>query len=372
MMGGCESKSTSLGDFTQISYSPKYASGFEIRAAHESKSSLVRIFNPWQGATGFEQQLFVARDGEQAPSGFDGMVVEAPVRRVVCMSSSHVAMLDALGEVKRVVGVSGIDYIVNDHVALHRQCGEIRDVGYDANVNFELIAAMKADVVLIYGVNGENRQLTSKFDEIGIPYIYVGDYIEESPLGKAEWMRLIGEICDCGSRADSLFTDVDTRYNQLKATISDHLADSDARPRVMLNTPYRDSWFLPSKRSYMVQLIEDAGGEAYASAGLSNSSQPIDIEQAYLYVSQADLWLNVGACASLSELSDHNPRFADMPCVASGRVYNNNARRNTVGGSDFWESGVVNPDIVLRDLATIIHPELAPKDGELYYYHQLK
>lgn len=372
LMWGCGAKSTSLDDFAEVLYAPRHASGFEIRAAHGSRSSLLRIFNPWQGASAFEQQVFVARQGESAPEGFTGTVVEAPVRRVVCMSSSHVAMLDAVGCAKRIVGVSGVDYIVNEHVAKHRLCGEIRDVGYDANVNFELIASMKSDVVLIYGVNGENRQLTAKFDEIGVPYIYIGDYIEESPLGKAEWLRVVGELCDCTERADSTFAAVEERYISLKNSISSYLKECDSRPDVLLNTPYRDTWFVPSARSYMVQLIEDAGGKTYTTKTTSTASQPIDIEQAYLLASQADLWLNVGFCTSLSELAQQNPRFAQMPCVVEGRVYNNNARRTAIGGSDFWESGVVNPDKILRDLITIIHPESGVTDGELYYYHQLK
>lgn len=372
LMCGCDTKSTSLEDFAEVTYSPRHASGFEIRAAHESKSSLLRIFNPWQGATGFEQQVFVARNDETAPEGFSGMVIKAPVRRVVCMSSSHVAMLDAIGQIKRIVGISGVDYIVNEYVASHRRCGEIRDVGYDANVNFELIASMKSDVVLIYGVNGENRQLTSKLDEIGVPYIYIGDYIEESPLGKAEWMRVVGELCDCGLRADSTFSAVEERYVSLKGKIADHLAKEESRPNILLNTPYRDTWFVPSPRSYMVRLIEDAGGRTYSAGNVTTASQPIDIEQAYLLATQADVWLNVGFCTSLAEFKAQNPRFAGVECVAKGRVYNNNARCTEIGGSDFWESGVVNPDKILRDLISIIHPDVAVAGEELYYYHQLR
>ena len=114
--------------------------------------------------------------------------VKAPVRRVVCMSSSHVAMFDAVGQVRRVAGVSGIDYISNPDVRKHRLCGEVRDVGYDTNLDFELLAAMCPDIILLYGVTGENTVITGKLRELNIPYIYIGDYVEESPLGKAEWL----------------------------------------------------------------------------------------------------------------------------------------------------------------------------------------
>jgi iron complex transport system substrate-binding protein len=126
----------------------------------------------------------------------------------------------------------------------------------------------------------------------------------------------------------------------------------------------------------MVQLIEDAGGEVFTAEGEGNSSSPIDIEQAILYATQSHLWLNPSGCNSIAELVALNPKFADTPPIRQGRVWNNNARQTAMGGSDFWESGVVRPDIILQDLALVLHPELAEHMGEskpmLYYYKQLE
>lgn len=145
----------------------------------------------------------------------------------------------------------------------------------------------------------------------------------------------------------------------------------------MLNTPYRDSWFIPSEQSYMVELIRDAGANCYTCSAEGNTSQPIDMEQAYTWAAAADYWLNVGPCNSLRQLTSQNPKFANIKAVTQYRVYNNNARQTASGGSDFWESGVVRPDLILRDLMAIFHPEL-PIDStqnsahKLYYYQQLK
>lgn len=371
----CGGRSISADDFDRREYVPEYASGFEILASDNSQSTLLRIFDPWQGAEGFEQRVFLSRDGETAPAGFTGQVVRTPARRIVCMSSSHVAMLEAVGEDSRIVGVSGIDYISNRYVNEHRRCGEVRDVGYDTNIDFELITAMRPDAVLIYGVAGESRQLTAKFEETGIPYIYIGDYLEQSPLGKAEWMRVAAEITGCGQRADSLFRGVCDRYSEVAAEVARHTAGHGegivTQPRVLLNTPYRDTWFMPSRKSYMVRLIHDAGGDTYTPDDETTASQPVEAEKAYMLAADADVWLNVGFCTTLAELAAQNPRFAGISAMREGRVYNNNARRTHAGGSDFWESGVVHPDIVLRDLAKILHPELYP-DHELYYYRQLQ
>ena len=121
----------------------------------------------------------------------------------------------------------------------------------------------------------------------------------------------------------------------------------------MLNTPYRDTWFLPSSQSYMIRLIEDAGGEYVYTKNDSDTSVAVDMEEAYLLANAADFWLNVGPCNTLAELTAQNPKFSGIPVVRSRNVYNNNRRQTPAGGSDFWESGVVRPDLVLRDLRTI-------------------
>ena len=356
-----------LEEFSVPKYTPRYASGFEISRTDDGESSLLRIRNPWQGADRVEQLLFIGRDGEPLPAGFTGQAVKAPVRHVVCMSSSHVAMFDALGQMRRVAGVSGIDYLSSDYIREHRYCGEVRDVGYDTNLNFELLAAMRPDLILLYGVTGENTVVTGKLQELGIPYIYIGDYMEESPLGKAEWLMAVAELAGCEQAGAALFEGICHRYDSLKQAAA--LRPRDTAPKVMLNTPYRDTWFMPSSKGYMVRLIEDAGGEYVYEKNSSNTSVPVDLEEAYLLANEADVWLNLGPLNTLGELKSQNPRFAEVPAVQAGRVYNNNRRQTPAGGSDFWESGVVRPDRVLEDLILLFRGGNA---DSAYYYKQLQ
>ena len=328
LASGCGGSATrSAADFTVEIYTPEYASGFDIRGRDKDAATLVTVRNPWQGAGNVEQHLLILREGAKAPAGLDAQVVKAPVRHVVCMSSSHVAMFDALGEVRRISGVSGIDYISNTYVNEHRYCGEVRDVGYDTNLNFELLASMRPDLVLLYGVTGENTVVTGKLRELGIPYIYVGDYMEESPLGKAEWLMVAAELCNVRDKGAETFRGIAARYNALKTRIAG--AARSPRPKVMLNTPYRDTWFMPSSR------------------------------------------INVGPCNTLAELTAQKPKFADVPAVRNRQVFNNNRRQTPAGGSDFWESGVIRPDLVLHDLCAVFNPQAADT-AELYYYKRLE
>ncbi|WP_288865481.1 ABC transporter substrate-binding protein [uncultured Alistipes sp.] len=364
VVAACGRKSVSLEDFDKPVYMLEYASGFDIQGADSKQSVLLTVTNPWQGADGIAVQLFIARDGETAPEGFDGQVLEGDAERIVAMSSTHIAMLDAIGEVDRVVGVSGIDYISNPDIQARRD--RIGDVGYEGNINYELLLSLDPDLVLLYGVNGASG-MEPKLRELGIPFMYVGDYLEESPLGKAEWMVALSEVVGCRSEGEKVFAEIPVRYNALKQRVAENALDA---PSVMLNMPYGDSWFMPSAGSYAVRLIEDAGGDYIYKKNTGNASTPVDMEEAYLLASAADLWLNVGMASTLGEVKAACPKFADTRCFRNGYVYNNNARTNAAGGNDYFESGVVHPELVLRDLIKIFHPELVEED--FVYYKRLK
>ena len=352
----------SLEAFTQEVYTPTYASGFKIVGAENAKSTLIQVFNPWQGAKNVEMSYFISRGDEQTPAGFTGPVIKAGAKRIVCMSSSYIAMLDALGQVDRVVAVSGMNYVNNPYILSRRE--SIRDMG--AEINYELLVGLKPDVVLLYGIGDAQVAVTNKLKELSIPYIYMGEYLEESPLGKAEWMIALSELTDSREKGIEVFSEIPKRYEALRLLTS-AVAE---KPTAMLNTPWNDSWVMPSTKSYMAQLVKDAGADYIYKGNDSNGSTAIGLETAYKLIKDADYWLNVGMPVAMNELKAMNPKFADAKSVCNRTVYNNNLRLSPTGGNDFWESSIVNPDIVLRDLIHIFHPELAT--DSLYYYRQLK
>lgn len=361
---------------TDTLYAPEFASGFMITG--RGGGSVLSVSNPWQGAQDVKMEFFLAPKGVKAPDGFAGTVVPVPLKRVVCMSSTYIAFLDALDETGVVKGVSGIKFISNEKVRAGYAEGDIRDVGYDTNLNYELIASLNPDLVMIYGIAGENSALTGKLAEMGVKTMYIGDYTEESPLGKAEWLVAFGELMGKREQAVEKFEAIRNDYVNLRdivagASAIQHFDGTPAyeKPVVMLNAPWRDTWFVPGDRSYMVRLITDAGARYACEGEDSDISRPVSSEAAFVYANRSDVWLNPGQASSLGELKSDNPRFVKIPPVVSSRVYNCNKRRTPDGGSDFWESGAVRPDIVLRDLVSILTPHVLP-GHELYYYEKLE
>lgn len=361
----CGEQRVGLEEFSQKVYAPRYAVGFEIVGAEGRASTILLSLNPWQGADDVQTALFIAREGEQPPAGFAGQVLRERAERIVCMSSTHVALLDAVGAVQSVVGVSGIDFVTNEYVAANRD--KVRDVGYDNSVDYEMVVALDPDVVLLYGVTGASV-MESKLRELGIPFAYIGEYVEEVPLGKTEWMVAIGEIVGRRAEAEQLFNQIPERYDALREMAA---AAATPKPKVMINTPYADSWFMASATSYVARLIADAGGDYLYKKNTSNSSLPIDLEEAAVLASQADVWINAGSVATLEDMRAEYPKFADMRCVEQGKIFNFDRRMSPRGGNDYWESGVVRPDVVLRDLIKIFHPELMEGE-EFFYYRKLE
>lgn len=347
ILASCTQKGQSTDGYDNIVYTPTYASGFKIVANADSTSALI-ITSPWQGAI---HQTFT-------------YTLDTPASRIVAMSSTYVAMLEELDAVESIVGVSGLDFISSER--LHTTTPQPIDVGYDSNVDYEALVALSPDLVLLYGVNGPHP-MEQKLKELDIKYVYIGDYLEESPLGKAEWVVAIGALIGRQTEAEAIMTDVKKRYNQIKESC----ASVDARPSVMINIPYGDTWYMPSTHNYMSQLIADAGGNYIYNKNNTNKSATIDIEEAYTLAANADIWLNPGQCTTMSQFLEAVPRFADLSVVYNSAVYNNNLRLTEKGGNDFYESGTMRPDVILRDLAIIFHPELF-ENGTLTYYQQLK
>lgn len=353
-----------LSDFSDNLYTPTEATGFSITGREGSESTLLTVSDPWQGADSVATRLFIARGGDEAPLAFPGQVLDGEAKRIAVTSSTHVAMLDALGASDRIVAVSGIDYINNPDIQRRRD--DIADIGYEGNFDYEALLAADPDIVLLYGVNGASS-MEGKLQELQIPYIYIGDYVEESPLGKAEWIVPISEIIGEREKGVMTYEAIARRYNDLKKKVADNVIEA---PSVMLNVPYGDSWFMPSADSYMARLIKDAGADYIYKKQTGNTSMPIDLEEAYTLASQSDFWLNTDQMESIADLGAKCPKFKDTRAMRNGDIYNNTRRANRAGGNDFFESAVVNPDLLLRDLIVIFHPEL--EKGELTYYKKLK
>lgn len=356
-----------IEEFSEVVYSPEEGKGFEILGAPGRQSVILRTSAPWQGANADEtRDLLIVRGGEGVPEDFKGTILSEKAERIICMSSGHMAMIGMLDDSDKIVGGSNLDYVSSAEIQSRR--GELMEVGYEGAIDYESLVACNPDLVILYGVNSANP-MESKLDELGIPYVYIGDYLEESPLGKAEWVVAVGECLGKRKGASERFQRIRENYLAVKSRL-DSIGDA-SRPKVMLNGPYGDQWMMPSADSYIVKLIADAGGDYLYPKYSGNVTTPISREEVLSLVSQADCWLNLGNdFKTLADVKTKLPLMASSGVVGKGALYNNTARSTPAGGNDFYESGIINPDLILRDMIKIMHPELVSEP--FVYYVQLQ
>jgi iron complex transport system substrate-binding protein len=304
---------------TEAYYTPQYAAGFYIEKQGGDK--LLHVKDPWQGAeqVNFTYRLCAREDSAALAASL--MNIPVPVERAVCLSTTHLAFIDALQETATVVGVSGIKYVSNPVVRARAAAGDVHDVGYETGVYYEQLVMLKPDVVFAYGVNGEMRSVADKLNAMGVRVVFVGDYLEETPLGKAETLLAFAAFYNKEDAAKILFRHIVEDYCAVKNKV-----DTTARRlKVLLNAPWRNAWYFPGNRNYLTALIRDAGGEVPGSRP-GRDSAPLSFEAAYRYAVEADYWLHPGQFNTLDELEHNDPRFATIPAFRQHRVFNNSLR----------------------------------------------
>jgi iron complex transport system substrate-binding protein len=345
--------------------------GGAVRFAIEKEEGFTKITvkDPWQNSHGAELEYYLLPHDAMIPEGVSpDRIIRTPVRRMICMSATHIAMLRALGVTDILVGISGSGLVYDSLVLDGIRRGTIRDVGYDGNLNHELIVSLNPDVLIAYSVAVPSAGRMEKLASAGIKVVYDADYLEEHPLARCEWIRVFGLLTGKEEAADSILAVVSENYRETVRMVRNNIAD---RPVVLLGSPWEDVWYVSPSNTYTGRLIEDAGGNYLFRDLKGPHSVPFSVESVYRRAVEADLWINPGSAGNLGEIAASDHRMTMLPVYKQGRVWNNRKRVTPEGGNDYWESAVVRPDLLLKDFVSIIHPELMP-DYQQYYYSKLQ
>jgi len=330
--------------------------------------SKLTVMDPWQGAANRHFIYYITNDISKIPPGVErSKIILRPVKNIVCTSTTHISMIDTLGGLELISGVSGSDFVYNRKIRERINDGAVYDIGYENGYNTELIYSISPDLVLVYGVGSESASSFRRLMDMGIPVLYIADYLEQHPLARAEWIKVYGVLLGRPEQAGEIFRSVRDKYKEVKQ-ISGRQPGSDTR--VMLGLPFKDKWFISPGNSYISKLIEDAGGTYLWASTESDVSIPMSLEAVCQKALDADIWLNTGVALSVDDIRAVDARLAGLPVIREGLLYNNNKRLNNYGGNDYWESGTVNPHILLKDIASIINPGLFP-EHELVYYKKV-
>jgi iron complex transport system substrate-binding protein len=342
----------------------KYAKGFS--AKKDGDVIEIKVLYPFQGATKGYHYLLIPK-GEKVPvHGDTTVVVEVPVTSIICTSTTHIPLLEYIGETHSLVGFPGTDYISSKKTRTRIDSGFVKDLGIDKGMNLELLTTLRADLVMGYTMNSDPGQFR-KIQELGTPVVFNAEYLEKHPLGRAEWIKFMALFFNKEKEADSVFRFIEAEY----LAAQEKAKDVATRPTVMSGIVYGDAWFLPGGQNYASTLFQDSGSDYLWRNDTSNGYLQLSFESIYNTAKNADLWIGVGSFKSLMEIKAAEERYALFKPFKTGQVYTYDARQGAKGGSEFLELGYLRPDLILKDLIKIAHPELMP-DHQLFFHKKLE
>jgi iron complex transport system substrate-binding protein len=342
----------------------KYAKGFTIQELNNG-DKLVEVGYPYQGAKSGYKYLLVQKGNEIPKHESKVEVITIPIETIVCTSTTHISLLDYLNETDKLIGFPTTDYISSEKMRKRVDEGKVKDLGIDKGMNIEELFLLKPSLVMGYAMNSDLGQL-KKIKELGVPLVINAEYLEKHPLGRAEWIKFMALFFNKEKQADSVFQFIEKEYLTTQALAN----ASSSRPTVLSGIVYGDTWFMPGGKNYAATLLKDAGYNYLWSNTESNGFLEIGFESVFAKAKDSDFWIGVGAFKSLKEIEAAEKRYTLFKPFREKNIYSYNARQGAKGGSEFLELGYLRPDLILKDLVKIAHPELL-REYQLYFHKKL-
>jgi len=336
-----------------------YADGFSISVFPSYKH--VVVFDPWQGDTMATYTLYPKGEEKPDSAPISDFYIPVPIDEIASISSTHIGFLELLGELDKVIGISNSGRIYNEYLTQKDKKGELMEIGRNMGSNLEHILALSPELLMKTG-HDNIRDADTRIVDAGIPIAYNIEWMESSLLGRAEWIKYVATFFNKDAMADSLFTGIEQRYLH----ILNEVKQMGNKPTVVSGNDFKGTWHMPGGNSYVARMFMDAGGDYHYKSESSKGNIPLSFETVLENMVDADVWIGVHA-NSLHEIEMMDERYTLFKAFQEGRVYSIRGRVRESGANDYWESGIARPDILLKDLISIMHPELLPEHKLVYF-----
>ena len=362
LFSSCEHKlSKTAQNQTSDTLKLAYAQGFAIKYFPGYKE--VIVYSPWVKGTEYARYYLVKNIKTKTPA--NGTKVQIPLKTLAATSVTHFEFLSLMGELQTLTAVCSPEIIYNAEINRRIKAGTISDLGNAFNINVEKTLQLKPGAVMMSGYN-QNDPYAVRVSQAGIPVIFNNEWMETTLLARAEWIKFVAAFYDKEKLADSIFSAVDKRYNEIKTKA----AAVKTKPTIMAGSNFRGTWYIPSGRNFMGKLFADAGATYFYANDTTSGSLPLNVETVLKNFSETDVWLNCNF-KSIDNLLKADPKHAYFRPVKLNHVYNFNKRLLASTANDFWESAVARPDLLLSDVIAILHPDILP-GYQLVYAERLK
>ena len=340
---------------------PKYAEGFTYSITN--LGTLLEVSRPHPGAT--QSVYYLLHESEAAPALHDSITcIKIPVNSIICTSTSHIPMLTYLGLGDKLTGFPNTDYISNTEIRGRIDKGLLTNLGNSRELNLEKVIELAPELLMMYSMNDLSE--INRLHQYGQKVIINSDFLETDPLGRAEWIKVVGLIFNKKEKADSIFQSIETSY-----TFQKNEQTNQPHPTVISGSVYGDAWFMPGGKNYAAKLLKDAGYDYLWNDNDSHEFLELSFESVFDKGSEADFWISPAPFPNLEALVRADERYGSFKAVELKQVYTYDRKLGPTGGNEYLEEGYLRPDIILKDLIKIRDTSRLPEHN-LYFYRQLK
>lgn len=339
-----------------------YASYFKITA--QSTYTLLTNYLDQQKKDSVVYVLYKEKKPEIKEDVF---FVKVPVMKVATLSASFVGLINRLDEVNKITAVDNCSFLFNPILNENFHSGRVLELAKNATLNIEMAVQSGVQVIFMNPGGDKRKDLDKRLLEAGVIPVLCGDYFEDHPLGRAEWIKAMAVFFDKEKSAEQLYTQTEKAYLAIKESVD----TCKVRPTVLTEIKTGDTWFVAGGKSFIGILLQDAGATYCWKENGKREVSAMNMEQVIGKALNCDYWINLHLCNSKEDLLKMDERYGEFAAFKAGKLYNNTAMLRASGGNPYWEEGLCNPDELLSDLVAIFHPAILPSYS-LKYYKALK
>ncbi len=341
-----------------------FAKGFSIEKL-KNGVSIIKITSPWPNAEASFTYALVPKEKIARitlnEDNYDA-IIGVPIEKIVATSTTHIPALEALGVENKLKGFPDTKYISSIKTRKRIDDGFVTELGNNESLNTEMVLAMKPDVVIGFSINSQNKTYET-LQRSNIPVVYNGDWAEETPLGKAEWIKFFAPFFNKEVQADSVFRAIEESYAQAKKLAQ----GAKKTPTVLSGAMYKDVWYLPAGKSWAAQFLDDANATYLWQENQETGSLSLSWESVLSKGKKADYWIGPAQFTSYKAMKEASAHYAQFTSFQNKKAYTFANTKGATGGLLYYELAPQRPDLVLKDLIHIFHPELLPSYKTVFF-----
>ncbi|MDF4202687.1 ABC transporter substrate-binding protein [Maribacter sp. SA7] len=349
------------------STSVQYANGFEIKT-QSNEITIVKVLKPWANAETTYTYALVPKEIQASvtlnSNEYDA-IISTPVEDFVVTSTTHIPALEELGVLNQLIGFPDTKYISSIPARKLIDAGQIKELGVNESINTEAVLALKPDLIFGFSINDGNSTYET-IQRANIPVVYNGDWVEETPLGKAEWIKFFAPFFNKTKEAEAIFSKIETSYLEAKKLAS----EAKNKPTVLSGAMFNDVWYLPGGKSWAANFLKDANANYLWNLTEENGSLSLSWESVLDVGQHAEYWIGPAQLATYQEMEASSQHYRQFDAFKNRKIFTTANTKGETGGTLYYELGPQRPDLVLKDLIHILHPGLLP-DYVPYFFKPL-